>query len=139
MTGCCGVQGKEHVPLRLRPEATFLPALLDHFLELLPTVIKTAPVKTEAVETNGAATATPVDAAVNGEDDAMQEDSDDAKVAVATGAVDVEGAAEEAEPRRFFEDPNEPMRLEDLPAEPDEEQLLDAEEEDAAPGTPLAT
>ena len=32
---------------------------------------------------------------------------------------------EEARPIRFFDDPNEPMRLEDLPADPEEVKFLE--------------
>lgn len=128
---CCSVQGKEHVPLQQRPEATFLPALLDHFLELIPTVIRPEPVKSEAPATNGTVTATTTGA--DGDEDAMQVDHE---ASVATGAADVNAGDEEGAPVRFFEDPNEPLRLEDLPAEPEEAQLLDMGDEDAAPGTP---
>lgn len=129
MAHCCCVQGKKHIPLEQRPEATFLPALLDHFLELISTTIKAEPVKSEAPDTNGAVGATATDA--NGDDDAMHIDNEPTSTTLATNvAVQQEAGG----PVRFFEDPNEPLRLEDLPAEPDEAQLLDSDEDDPAPG-----
>ena len=130
ITGPCGaVQGKEHVPLAQRPEATFLPALLDHYLQLVPTVIKPEPIKAEAPATNGSATA-------DAEDDAMQVDNPSEPAAVDTGAADAEVDIEGGAPRRFFEDPNEPLRLEDLPAEPEEAQLLGGDDAPAGMGHP---
>lgn len=127
---CCAVQGKEHVPLAQRPEATFLPALLDHFLQLIPTVIKQEPVKAEAPATNGSATA-------DAEDNAMQVDNPSEPAAVDTGAGDAEVDIEGSAPRRFFEDPNEPLRLEDLPAEPEEAQLLGGDDNPAGMSHPM--
>ena len=124
---CCFVQGKEHVRLEQRPEATFLPALLDHFLALIPTVIKPEPVKSEAPATNGTATA-------DADNNAMLVDNSSEPAAAPTGAVDAEAGREGGAPVRFFEDPNEPLRLEDLPAEPEEARLMHGDEEDAAPG-----
>lgn len=120
------MQGKQHVPLAQRPEATFLPALLDRFLELLPAVIKPEGVKVEKADGNVATQGKPADK--YGKDDAMEVDNE-------PETVDVEvGDEEEAAPMRFFDDPNEPMRLEDLPADPEEAKLLEEDDEEVAPG-----
>ena len=83
------MQGREFVPQAERPEATFLPTLVDHFLAALRTVVVPpgAEVKTEATE-NGAAAV----GETGGESDSESDEEEEA--AAATASV---------------------MRLEDLP------------------------
>jgi hypothetical protein len=80
------VQGKAHVPMAERPEATFLPTLVDTFLTLLATVL-VPPVTTKPdpeaaiapVATNGAADG-------SGDSDDESDSGGDAGAPVATGA-----------------------------------------------------
>lgn len=90
-----------------RPETTFLPALIDHVLELLPRVIRKPSVKSEpgVPGKNGA-----TEGVQNGGADEHDDDEDD-------GEDDDEAVGAAPATGGFFEDPNEPLRMEDLPAD----------------------
>lgn len=124
------MQGGEHTPIEQRPEATFLPTLIDHFLALLPEVV-VPPVATVSVKEEAANDAQPMSAdghangaAANSSSD--ESSGDDASEAdegmvgdVATGGQGSTGAADVA--TGGLEGGAGAMRVEELPAVPEEE------------------
>jgi hypothetical protein len=129
------LQGTEHTPIERRPEATFLPTLVDHFLTLLDTVVAPPVATTTTTAADGAVSTHAAKAATNGATNGSSSDESDdddaeaavgdeaAAVALADTAVDVGDALEREELR------GAPLRIDDLP---------EGEAEEAAPGAPGA-